>query len=192
MGILLALERTSVRPTAPRGGICPTHALTGRKKQLMTAGRHARAPRIAILFVLLLGAMASVVSAETLMMPRRDMLRGTSQVVWGVTTRPNHTTASPTTYAINFGDGTPTETGTVTDRSYLAVNHTYDAAGTFTATLQVTNAGTTESASVDIRVFDAAVITAEQLRGVRTNSAIEDGLRFIWVNQNNRAANFPN
>jgi beta-lactam-binding protein with PASTA domain len=158
----------------------------------MTAGRHVRASQIAILMVLLLGAMASAVSAETLMMPRRDMLRGTSQVVWGVTTLPNNTTASPTTYAFNFGDGTPAATGTVTDRSYIAVNHTYDAAGTFTATLQVTRAGSTETASVEVRVFDPAVITAEQLRGVRTNSAIEDGLRFLWVNQFNRATNFPN
>src|SRR5688572_12570876 len=105
MGILLALERTSVRPTAPRGGIFATHALT-RKKDLMTAGRHARASQIATLIVLLLGTMASVVSAETLMMPRRDMLRGTSQVVWGVTTLPGNTPTSPTNYAINLGAGT--------------------------------------------------------------------------------------
>ena len=36
------------------------------------------------------------------------------------------------------------------------------------------------------------MITDEQLRGVRINSAIEDGLRFLWVNQTNRATNFPN
>ena len=51
----------------------------------------------------LLCVAASAASAETLMMPSRDMQMGTPQVVWGVTTLPNHTVASPTTYAINFG-----------------------------------------------------------------------------------------
>ena len=50
----------------------------------------------------------------------------------------------------------PSAVGNVTDRSYIAVNHTYASAGTFTASLQVTNAGTTETATVDIRVFDLA------------------------------------
>ncbi|MGB2714715.1 MAG: PASTA domain-containing protein [Vicinamibacterales bacterium] len=158
----------------------------------LTAVRHVRSLPIGFLIALLVGMTVATASAETLMMPKRDMLRGTSQVVWGVTTLPNHVATAPTTYSINFGDGTPNATGNVTDRSYIAVNHTYDAAGTFTATLQVTRAGTTESASVEIRVFDGSVITPEQLRGVRINSAIEDGLRYLWVNQNSRAANFPN
>ncbi len=157
----------------------------------MNAPRAARSTRIAAVVALLLGTMVSAASAETLTMPKRDMLRGTPQVVWGVTTLPNHTTAAPTTYSINFGDGTAAATGTVTDRSYIAVSHTYDAAGTFTATLQVTNLGTTETATVEVRVYDGAAITAEQLRGVRVNSSIEDGLRYLWVNQNNRAADFP-
>lgn len=158
---------------------------------LINAVRHARSSRFGALIALALATNAATASAETLMMPRRDMLSGMSQVVWGVTTRPNHTTASPTTYTIDFGDGTALATGNVTDRSYIAVNHTYAAAGTFTAVLSVTNAGTTETASVDIRVFDGSVITPEQLRGVRINSAIEDGLRYLWVNQASRAANFP-
>jgi beta-lactam-binding protein with PASTA domain len=157
----------------------------------MTAIRWLRSSGLGILAAILLGTNAVTVSAETLMMPKRDMLRGTSQVVWGVTTQPNHTTALPTTFSINFGDGTPPATGNVTDRSYIAVNHTYAGDGTFTAMLSVTRGTTTETATVDIRVYDGATITAEQLRGVRINSAIEDGLRYLWVNQTNRAANFP-
>ena len=153
---------------------------------------HARSSRLAALIALAFGASAATASAETLMMPKRDMLSGISQVIWGVTTKPNHLAASPTTYSIDFGDGTAPATGNVTDRSYIAVNHTYAGGGTVTATLSVTNAGTTETASVEIRVFDPGAINAEQLRGVRINSAIEDGLRYLWVNQSSRGPNFPN
>jgi RHS repeat-associated protein len=139
----------------------------------------------------LLGVTAASASGETLAMPARDMLTGVSQVVWGVTTLPNHTAASPTTFSIDFGDGTAAATGNVTDRSYIAVNHTFTAAGTFTATLQVSNGGTIETDSVSLRVFDPAIISADQLRGVRINSAIEDGLRYLWVNQAGRATTFP-
>src|SRR6185503_18106996 len=150
------------------------------------------ATRVALLTAFLAGVAVPSVSAETLMMPGRDMLMGAPQVVWGVTTLPNNTTASPTTYSIAFGDGSANATGPVTDRSYLAVTHTFAAAGTFTVTLQVTNAGTTQTATTVLRVFDGTAISAEQLRGVRINSAIEDGLRYLWVNQAARTTNFPN
>jgi beta-lactam-binding protein with PASTA domain len=153
--------------------------------------RCGRATCLAVLTVWLLAITASAASAETLMMPNRDMLMGTSQVVWGVSTLPNNTPGSPTTYAIDFGDGSAVAAGAVTDRSFIAVNHTFAIAGTFNVTLQVSNAGTTESATAVIRVFDGTLISAEQLRGVRINSAIEDGLRYLWVNQASRATNFP-
>jgi RHS repeat-associated protein len=153
--------------------------------------RHGRVAGFAFLIVCLLGITASSVSAETLAMPGRDMLMGAPQVVWGVTTLPNHTAASPTTYSINFGDGSANATGNVTDRSYIVVTHTFAVAGIFTATLQVSNGGTIETAIVSLRVFDPAVISAEQLRGVRINSAIEDGLRYLWVNQASRTTTFP-
>ena len=149
------------------------------------------ATRIALLTSFFIGVGAASVSAETLMMPSRDMLAGGQQVVWGVTTLANHTTAVPTTYTIDFGDGTADAAGNVTDRSYIAVTHTFPASGTFTVTLEVTRAGITETATTVVRVFDAAVIGDEQVRAVRINSAIEDGLRYLWVNQSNRGANFP-
>jgi beta-lactam-binding protein with PASTA domain len=157
----------------------------------MMAVRCLRLSGLGILAAILWASTAVTVSAETLMMPKRDMLSGAAQVVWGVTTLPNHTAAAPTTYSIDFGDGTAPATGNVIDRSYLAVNHTYTSAGTFTATLTVTRATTIETATVDVRVYDPAAISAEQLRGVRVNAAIEDGLRYLWVNQTSRATNFP-
>src|SRR3954452_12322310 len=86
--------------------------------------RCGRAACVAALTVCLLALSAMAASAETLMMPNRDMLMGTSQVVWGVTTLPNNG-AVQTTYTIDFGDGSATATGLVGDRSFIAVNHTY-------------------------------------------------------------------
>lgn len=166
-------------------------ALTSPTPSSAHPARFGRLLRSVVAGALLLGSSASTVSAETLMMPNRDMLRGTSEVVWGVTTLPNYAAATPTTYSIDFGDGSLDATGNVTDRSYLAVNHTYADAGTFTATLTVTGVGITETATVEVRVFDPAVISAEQLRGVNTNRAIENGLRYLWVNQASRGPNFP-
>ena len=143
------------------------------------------------LLTLLLGVMASSVSAETLLMPNRDMLMSTSQVVWGITTLPNSTGGSPTTYDFDFGDGSPHAVGAVTDRSYIAVNHTFTTPATLTVTLSVTNGGTTETTTTTIRVFNTATESAERIRGVRINSAIEDGLRWLWTDQANRAGNFP-
>src|ERR1043166_4388700 len=37
-----------------------------------------------------------------------------------------------------------------------------------------------------------SLISGEQLRGVKVNSAIEDGLRYLWVTQTSRTTNFPN
>lgn len=130
-------------------------------------------------------------SAETLLMPKRDYLRGVSQVAWGVTTLDNNGTGGiSTTYAFDFdNDGTPEMTGNVTDRSYIAVNYTFPLAGTFTVKLTVTRGATVESTSVVVRVFDPA--TAEELRNVNINRAIQDGLRYLWYTQENRVANFP-
>jgi VCBS repeat-containing protein len=152
----------------------------------------------------LLGIMLSAagVGAETLLMPKRDALRSTAMIVWGVTTQPN---GAATTYTFNFGDGTPNVTATVTDRSYINVSHVFPAAGTFTVTLTVVNGATTEVATTEVRVVDPAAIggagsttgavgpgSHKVYRDVRINMAIQDGLRYLWVTQANRASNFPN
>ncbi len=135
------------------------------------------------LVALVLTGSASRVSAETLMMPDRDMLKGTSEVVWGVSTLP-----VGTSFSIDFGDGSPaTPPAAVADRSYIAVNHTYALAGVYTATLTVGG----ESATVQVKVYDGATLTAADLRGLNVNRAIQNGLRYLWTSQNSRAANFP-
>lgn len=126
-------------------------------------------------------AMATSVSAETLMMPNRQMLKNTQEVVWGVTTLPNGTG-----YTIDFGDGT-NAAGNVVDRSYIAFTKTYAAAGVYTATLTVG----AEVATVTIEVFDGALLSAADLRGLNRNRAIQSGLRYLWTTQTNRAGNFP-
>ena len=39
--------------------------------------------------------------------------------------------------------------------------------------------------------YDGAMLSADNLRGLNINRAIQDGLRFFWASQTNRAANFP-
>ena len=144
--------------------------------------RHLRKSAVGWTAACALLLSGSVVSAETLMMPNRDTLTGINTVVWGVTTQ-----ANGVAYTMDFGDGTIVN-GNVGDRSYIAFDHTYALANTYTATLTIG----AESASVDIRVYNPASLSAFDLRGVNVNRAIEDGLRYLWVNQLSRAANFPN
>lgn len=137
------------------------------------------------LSLLALSVTAGAVSAETLMMPKRDALKGTSLVIWGTTTLPNGSAVT-----VDYGDGVTTA-GVVSDRSYIVALHTYATAGNFTAKFTVTSGATTESATVPLQVFDAALLTADALRSLKINMAIEDGLRYLWTAQANRAANFP-
>lgn len=153
------------------------------KKTIAMLNRWLRSGLVALFA---LAATAASVSAETLMMPKRDGLKGASLVVWGTTT------LSGATYTIDFGDGVVTAPVTVTDQSYIFASHTYLTAGNHTATLSVTSGATTETATVAIQVFDSAVITPDALRSLKINMAIEDGLRYLWTAQSNRQGNFPN
>jgi hypothetical protein len=136
---------------------------------------------------------ASSASAETLAMPNRDFLMGASEVVWGITTLDNDGTGGiATTYEFDFdGDGVFDAAGTVTDRSYIAVNHTFPLAGTFTVGLRVTRGATVEDATTEVNVYDGAALNATDLRNLNVNRAIANGLRYLWTSQINRAANFP-
>ncbi|MBI2822571.1 MAG: Ig-like domain-containing protein [Acidobacteria bacterium] len=126
-------------------------------------------------------ASAALASANVLMMPNRDALKGTQVVVWGNTKFAN---GSP--FEIDFGDGSPTVNGNVADRSYISTTHTYNAQGNFIAKLTVSG----ESETVKISVFDPATQSAENLRDLGINMAIQDGLRWLYVNQGDRALNF--
>ena len=123
----------------------------------------------------------SVASATTLIMPNRQALMGTAVVVWGNTTLANGTADS-----IDCGNGTVTPGPTVTDQSYIAGTCTYAAAGNFNAVITVG----AESATAVIDVRDPAALSAFDLRAVKINMAIEDGLRSLYFNQYNRATTF--
>jgi hypothetical protein len=137
--------------------------------------------------MLLFGASAA--SAATDLMPPRDFLMGVSEVVWGVTTQ-----ANGTPFVIDFGDGTQAS-GNVVDRSYISFNHSY-VAGPFTVQLCV-GAGAAipgcpgELTNVLVKVFNPALLSPAELRGLNINRTIQDGLRYLWFNQTSRAANFP-
>jgi hypothetical protein len=140
--------------------------------------------RIAALLTLTLAASVSTAFAETLLMPKRDMLMGVSEVVWGITTLPN---GAATTYQFDFdNDGVFDANGTVTDRSYIAVNRVFPLAGTFTVKLRVTNGATIEEATTEVNVYDASVLAPADLRNLNVNRAIQNGLRYLWFSQNNR------
>lgn len=152
-------------------GHSPRAVLRGAWRSL---GRVARKAALALVAV---AATASAVHAETLLMPNRDFLMGSPEVVWGISTL-----ANGTAYTLNYGDGSAVQVGTVADRSYIAFNHTYAISGTFTVTLTVG----AETATATVQVFNGALLSAADLRGLKINKAIEDGLRFLWTNQSNR------
>jgi len=160
-------------------GHSPLAVLLGAWRSLGLVVKKAAVALVAV------AATASVAHADTLLMPNRDFLMGTPEVVWGVTTQ-----ANGTAYTLDYGDGA-TQTGTVADRSYIAFNHTYATSGTFTVTLTVGTGAAAESTTATVRVFNGALLSAANLRGVNINRSIQDGLRYLWTDQENRAANFP-
>jgi hypothetical protein len=124
-------------------------------------------------------------SAETLVMPDRSALVGTAVTVWGATTEP-----AGTPYTLSCGNGVSVSGNLPADRSYLSISCTYGAEASFTASLATTDA-TPESDTANVAAFNAAAMTPENLRNLRVNNAIQDGLRNLWVTQSARAANFP-
>ena len=134
-----------------------------------------RAVRLGCVAALMLLVGASAASAETLLMPPRDFKMSTSEVVWGVTTQ-----ANGTAFVLDYGDGSVPSSGTVADRSYIAFNHTYAISGALTVQLCV-GAGAAipacpgELATVAINVFNPALLSAADLRGLNVNRAIQDG-----------------
>ena len=136
----------------------------------------AQRARVWWVMALLLFVTASAASAETLLMPPRDFLAGASEVVWGISTQPNATACS-----LEFGDGAVQDC-TGADRSYIAFNHTYPLAGTYTVTLTKG----AEVATTEVRVYNAGALSAENLRNLNINRAIQNGLRYLWFSQSNR------
>ena len=70
--------------------------------------------RTGALALVAVAALATPSTADTLLMPTRDYLMNTSEVVWGVTTQSNGTA-----FVLDYGDGNQTSgtRGTAPSRS---------------------------------------------------------------------------
>ncbi len=98
---------------------------------------------------------------------------GRTLTIWGNV----HDGTPPYTYEWNFGDGSPTVSGSVTNPKYIAVTHTYATMGPKYATLTVTDANSLSDQ--DVVEIEVAPIDFH----VEVNAAIEDGLRFLYLQQ---------
>ncbi len=96
--------------------------------------------------------------------------------VWGSVTGG----IAPYDYVWDFGDGTQPARGDVADARHILAPHTYSVAGTYIARLMVTDGSVpaqVESATVPITVAPQADLD------VKVSAAIQDGLRFLYLNQ---------
>jgi hypothetical protein len=145
----------------------------------------SRLLRFVVALTLLAFAGSSIGKAaagDVVLMPDRDAVTTAAVVIWGNTNAGN--IGMP--YTINFGDATPPAAGVVTDPSYISVTHTFATPGVKTVTMTVG----ADSDTATIEVFDPSTLSAENQRNVRINMAIEDGLRYLYVSQNNRQATY--
>ena len=133
-----------------------------------------------VLAVIMLFGLGQVASAqvEVNVMPDSDIRPyawvGRNLPVWGNVTGG----VAPYTYEWAFGDATPNASGAVSDPKHILVGHTYAAAGTYFATLTVTdNVGASDSDMVRIRVLPGITIDAQ------VSAAVQDGLRYLYLNQ---------
>jgi PKD repeat protein len=129
--------------------------------------------------LLAVGVSIASATANVLVMPNRDALLNVQLVVWG-----NTKFANGTAFDLDFGDGTAHFTGNVTDKTYIATTHTYTTKGLKTVTLTLG----AESETAVVNVHDPADLSAFDLRNIKINIAIEDGLRFLYFNQFDRTS----
>jgi hypothetical protein len=128
----------------------------------------------------ILALAATTASADTRIMPTRQALKGVDVVVWG-----NTTLANGTNYTLDCGNGVST-VSTVADQSYIQRTCNYPIAAGYTVKLTVG----AEVATASMAVVDPAAATPIDLRNAKINMAIEDGLRYFYFSQVNRAAAF--
>ena len=108
-------------------------------------------------------------------MPHYYSWVGREITIWGNVHWGDTTTGD---YEWDLGDGTIL-TGTVTDSRYISVTHIYTTGGVKTATLTVTD-GNSEIDTDQTKIDVTPIANKEQ----RVNAAIEDGLRWLYLNQN--------
>jgi hypothetical protein len=138
---------------------------------------------VSLTMVAIFMLMASSVSAQP---PRVNVMPGNAPckiypytwpgrvlTIWGNV----HDGTPPYTYVWELGDGTPSLSGTVTDPKYISVTHAYATMGTKPAVLTVTDAnGLSDDDTVEIEVVIKDF-------PVEVNASIEDGLRFLYLQQ---------
>ncbi len=93
--------------------------------------------------------------------------------IWGNV----HDGTPPYTYVWDFGDGSPTVSGSVTNPKYISVTHAYATMGPKYAVLTVTDANSLSDQ--DMVEIEVAPMSFE----VEVNAAVEDGLRYLYLQQ---------
>jgi hypothetical protein len=93
--------------------------------------------------------------------------------IWGNV----HDGTPPYTYVWEFGDGTPPANGAVTSPKYISVTHAYATMGPKRAVLTVTDANSLS----DQDTVEIEVVTKDF--PVEVNASIEDGLRWLYLQQ---------
>ena len=127
-------------------------------------------------------AFAIAVGPSVNVMPSGDTAQssytwvGNPLDVWGNVKWGDSTTGN---YVWNFGDGSPTATGAVTNAKYISALHSYGATGPVDATLTVTD-GNGLSASATVRIYVKPVVDKD----ARIELAIEKGLKWLYLRQN--------
>ena len=146
--------------------------------------RCKQAGRIGWMAAAIVAIGATTAGADTRIMPTRQALKAVNVILWGNTDQANGT---PFTLDCGPGAAAGPISGNVVDRSYIQRTCNYPAAieASYTATLTVG----AEVATTIIAVVDPAG-NAFNVRNTKINMAIEDGLRYFYQAQTNRAAAF--
>lgn len=86
-----------------------------------------------------------------------------------------------TQYEWDFGDGSSTVTGSITDSYNLGVKHTYvgSVGQLFIATLTVTDGVNTHQDQYPVRIYESSDLSNPDHLDVRINMAIDDGLWYL-------------
>ena len=91
-----------------------------------------------------------------------------------------------TNYTWDFGDGSPTASGVISDPYNLGVKHTYtgSAGDLFVATLTVSDGTDTHQDTYPVMIYESSDLSNPDHLDVRINMAIDEGLWYLHTNMN--------
>ena len=91
-----------------------------------------------------------------------------------------------TQYTWDFGDGSPTVSGAISDLYNLGVKHTYtgSAGDLFVATLTVSDGTSTDQDQYPVMIYESSDLSNPDHLDVRINMAIDEGLWYLHTNMN--------